>query len=109
MQRTDEGVVHQISVLHEDGFVRTYTVSDEDFAVIGDCDPDSIELDRRAAQCFIDNKAEKVSKKTIEEVRLLFLLTVWRVSIECHQHCSVAENELQALQGGLRGSSEDNC
>jgi hypothetical protein len=70
LQSTDEEVVHQISVLHQDGFVRTYTVSEAEFQLLGsDCDPDTLEPDPKRAQCYIDQHGEKVTKKVIDEVK----------------------------------------
>lgn len=71
MQVTDEEVVHQITVIHEDGFLRTYTVNEAEFELMEDNrELDTIEPDERRAQCLIENGGENVTKKIIEEVSL---------------------------------------
>lgn len=65
---TDEEVVHQITVIHEDGFLRTYTVNEAEFELMEENrDLDTIEPDERRTQCLIENGGEKVTKKMIEE------------------------------------------
>ena len=71
MQVTDEEVVHQITVIHEDGFLRTYTVNEAEFELMEENQElDTVEPDERRAQCLIEHGGEKVTKKMIEEVRL---------------------------------------
>lgn len=72
MQSTEDEVVHQISVLHEDDYVRTYTVSDAEFQLVGDCDPDSIQPDPKRAQCFVHKEGDTMARKEMNEVSRLF-------------------------------------
>lgn len=99
MQSTEDEVVHQISVLHEDAFVRTYTVSDAEFNMVGDCDPDS-EPDPQRTQCFIDKEGEKLTRKHIDEVSRLFssLPGCQHRDLKQHRECSTESLCLQRMK-----------
>jgi hypothetical protein len=92
VQSTEEEVVHQISVLHEDNFVRTYTVSEAEFLLLApDCDLDTLEPDPKRAQCYLESYGEKLTKKIIEEVApLAFCVTFCACALQLP--ASAAEN-----------------
>lgn len=72
MQEDEDDVIFQIQVLHDDHYLRTYTVDDKEFEVIQD--PENYDQNGSAkfkgTECIIVDQEESISQARLDKVSL---------------------------------------